>query len=91
MRAQTVRGASALVLVAAVILGAVAIFAPKLLVAVVVLFVTLAALTIGSALWPVSATLRASLYGEDRAQPGRDTGESGEGEEISRTGDSARG
>jgi hypothetical protein len=93
MRAQTIRGASVLLLVGGLILGAVAIFAPKLLVAVVVLFVTLAALTIGSALWPVSATLRASLYGEDRAQPGKisDAGDSREGEELSRTRDSAGG
>jgi hypothetical protein len=81
MRAQTIRGASALLLVAALILGAVAIFAPKLLVAVVVLFVTLAALTIGSAFSPVSAWVRGIPDADD----------SGEGEEISRTRDSAEG
>jgi hypothetical protein len=70
-RAQTVRGASALVLVGALILGAVAIFAPKVLVAVVVLFVTLAAFVIGSALWPFKA--RSGLS---------DVGDSGEGDEI---------
>jgi hypothetical protein len=78
MRAQTIRGASTLLLVGALILGAVAIFAPKVLVAVVVLFVVLAALVIGSALSPVSARFRGIPDADD----------SGEGEAISRTKDS---
>jgi hypothetical protein len=78
MRAQTVRGACALALVGALVLGAVAVFAPKVLIAVVVLFVVLAAIVIASALYPVSPWVR----GIDDAR------DSGEGEEISRTRDS---
>jgi hypothetical protein len=68
------------VLVGALILAAVAIFAPKVLVAVVVLFVTLVAFAIGSALAPPH-----TRRGIGDAQ------DSGEGDEIPRAGDSARG